>query len=75
MCDTPERQRLIVNVDSYLNGKWYFFNLAVTATGDAILSIKDKDSMLVADKSREFYFRQVPNRDWSVCFGACDQNV
>jgi hypothetical protein len=51
MCDTPERERLIVTVESFLNGKWFYFNLAVTRRGDATLTIKDKYGMSVSDQS------------------------
>lgn len=75
MCDTPERQQLSVQVDSFLTGKWYFFNLAVTESGKGVLSINDKYGMIVTDEAADFYFKQVPRKDWSVCFGACDKDA
>jgi hypothetical protein len=41
----------------------------------AVLSVNDKYGMAVFDFASEFDFKQVPSRDWSVCFGYCDQDA
>lgn len=55
MCDTPERQRLVVDVNNYTSGKWYYFALTVTKRGNANLSIYDKYGIVASDETTDFY--------------------
>lgn len=46
--------------------------MAVTNGGGANISIRDRSGVLASDEARDFYIKQVPAKDWSVCFGLCD---
>ena len=55
VCDAPNRQRLVADLDFIGFGKWYYFSLSVTDQGKARLTVWDTVGALASDYSSEFY--------------------
>ena len=75
MCDTPDRQRLMVDVNNYTEGKWYYLNLAVTQDGKGQLGIYDNQGLVASDETTGFYFQQERSSSLNACFGVCDSDA
>lgn len=75
MCDTPDRQKVIVTDDALFGvGKWYYFSLTVSKEGQARLAIWDTLGPIVSDSTNNFIVLQTIRRNYCICFGVCDQD-
>lgn len=53
-------------------GKWFYFSLSVTSQGEGVLSLWDRNGLVLSDSSSNFQFVQTLKQGWNVCFGLCD---
>lgn len=58
MCDTPQRERVIASISHMIAGKWFYFSLSVTSQGEGVLSLWDRNGLVVSDSSSNFKFVQ-----------------
>lgn len=57
-CTTPNHSQLKAVIDDFVAGKWYYFALTVSESGQARLLIFDNTQLVSSDKSEDFYFTQ-----------------
>jgi hypothetical protein len=70
-CTTPNHSQLKAVIDDFVAGKWYYFALTVSDSGQARLLIFDNTKLISSDKSEDFYFTQTQPAN-SVCLGNCN---